>query len=185
MKPRNTAIAVLLLTLALLMGCAEEVPEPEPSVPPTAHVTLAPQLHEVSEALDEHLIPDAFACWYDAYTASRIVELQLNDREPVDFGSWTARREFGAEDAASDGALTEWADDYFVTHDWSDYGQDILCMQPGDTVSINGKPITIQRIFNYPKDGFYEEIMNIADDDVLILQTCYPDSTFNRIAYGS
>lgn len=188
LNARKTALAALLLILVLVAGCKEEVSPPTPPappVPPTARVSIAPQVHELSASVDERLLPDAFARWYDAYTASRIIEIQLNDREPVDFGSWSARREYGAEDAASDGALTEWAESYFVTHDWSTYGQDILSMQPGDTVSVNGHQVTIQRIFNYPKDGYYEEIMNLAGEGMLVFQTCYPDSSFNRIAYGS
>ena len=181
-------VLTMLLLAALLGACSlssEPVAEPEPEPePPTASASLAPALEKMPAQLEEHLLDDAFHRWFDAYVHSRIIELSLNDREAVSFGPWAARQEIGAEDAASDGALTEWATDYYITHNWSDYGQEILSMQPGDTVSVNGRPLVIEEVFNYPKASYYEEIVQIAGENAIVFQTCYPDSDQNRIAYG-
>ena len=181
---------IVAVMLALLLGACsttapEQVaaPEPEPD-PPTASASLAPELSKVSASLEEHVFETAFYSWFDGYTQSRIIELELWDREPQAYGPWTARLEEGTEDAASDGALTQWAENYFIAHDWSDYGQEILTMQPGDIVTVNDRTFTVERVFNYPKASFYEEVKRIAGDDAIIFQTCYPDSVENRIVYG-
>ena len=57
-------------------------------------------------------------------------------------------------------------------------------MQPGDIVTVNDRTFTVERVFNYPKASFYEEVKRIAGDDAIIFQTCYPDSVENRIVYG-
>ena len=183
---RMVKLGTALTVLALLSACSySPIVEDEPPAPePTAQASLADSMHAIPSELDLHLLGDAFDRWYDAYTASRVVELTLNVRGAVSFGPWSARYEPGTEDAAADGALTEWADDYYITHDWSDYGQEILSMQPGDVASVNGRSVTIDRVFNYPKNSFYEEIRHLAGEDTVVFQTCYPDSDYNRIAYG-
>ena len=107
---------IVAVMLALLLGACsttapEQVaaPEPEPD-PPTASASLAPELSKVSASLEEHVFETAFYSWFDGYTQSRIIELELWDREPQAYGPWTARLEEGTEDAASDGALTQWAE---------------------------------------------------------------------------
>ncbi len=160
----------------------------EPDVKPTAHLSFNEEMASVVSEAEGQIYDNTFYAWYDAYTQSRIVPLILNDRESLRYGPWEARPEKGTVDASSDGALTEWATNYYIAHDWSDYGQEILTMQPGDEAEVNGKTFTVEGIFNYPKDSFYEEIMRIVDKDAtgvtVVFQTCYPDSTFNRIVYG-
>ncbi len=156
----------------------------EPDVKPTAHLSFNEEMASVVSEAEGQIYDNTFYAWYDAYTQSRIVPIILNDRGPLRYGPWAARSEKGTEDASSDGALTEWATNYYIAHDWSDYGQEILTMQPGDEANVNGKSFTVEGIFNYPKDSFYEEIMRIAGDGAIVFQTCYPDSTFNRIVYG-
>ena len=124
-----------------------------------------------------------YLCYHD-YVMSRIVPLEFPAREPEDFGPWSARKEYGAADAAADGSLTEWADNYYITHDWSDYGQEILTICPDDTVSINGRTFTVEDAFCYPKDGYLEEVRDIVGEDTIVVQTCEPSSTLNRIVYG-
>ena len=127
---------------------------------------------------------DCYAQWYQSYLASRIVRLAFPEREPLGFGPWDAREEYGTADAAEDGSLTEWAWQYFITHDWSDYGQQILTMEPQDIVTINGLTFEVEDAFDYPKDGYLEEVRDIVGEDVVVIQTCEPSSTLNRIVYG-
>ncbi len=138
--------------------------------------------------------------WFDAYVASRIVNsvpgvtfdlktpktpVAYDAKANATYGPWTAPADFGATDARADGSITEWADHYYITHDWSEFGQQILGMRPGDRVTINGTTMVVQGILDYPKDSFYEEITRIADNATLILQTCIPGEDYNRIVFGS
>ena len=118
------------------------------------------------------------------YAESRIVNLTYQLLEPAHYGPWTAHKDYYATDADSDGALTEWEDSYYVTHDWSYYGIRILSIIPGDTVEINGRTMEVTDIFDYPKAAYSDEIWELVGKDAVILQTCEPDSNLNRIAYG-
>lgn len=54
-------------------------------------------------------------------------------------GAWNVsyRDEYGAAEGAADGACTQWADGYYVAHDWSDSGEQIAS-RPG-TVVVDGQ----------------------------------------------
>lgn len=56
-----------------------------------------------------------------------------------DDGAWNVsyRDEYGAAEGAADGACTQWADGYYVAHDWSDSGEQIAS-KPG-TVVVDGQ----------------------------------------------
>lgn len=160
-----------------------EVPEPR-EVEPTCRLSVAPEvgvsiLSGMGEAYDA-----CFGAWFRSYVESRKVEQYYEEREAMAFGPWEAAADHFATDAAADGSLTEWNDDYYVTHDWSQIGQCILSFVPGDEVQVNGRSVTIQGILNYPKDGYYDEVMAIVGEGAVVFQTCYPDSDYNRIAYG-
>lgn len=136
--------------------------------------------------------------WFSAYVCSRIVEAAPGlsfdptvaheyvspGTDSMTFGPWSAAKDYGATDAREDGSITEWADHYYITHQWSEYGQQILSMLPGDKVTVNGKSFIVQAIFDYPKDSFYEEIMRIVGDQSTVIQTCIPDADYNRIVFG-
>ena len=47
------------------------------------------------------------------------------------------RDEYGAAEGASDGACTQWADGYYVSHDWSESGGQIASRP--DTVVVDGQ----------------------------------------------
>ncbi|MBQ9058904.1 MAG: hypothetical protein IJ125_06945 [Atopobiaceae bacterium] len=121
------------------------------------------------------------------YTQLRIEELDpasLTNTEPIRFGPWTALEDYHAVSAREDGSLSEWETGYYITHDWSAYGQDILSMLPGDSLNINGRDAQVERIFNYPKASYYEELVEICGDNGVILQTCLPNRDMNRIVYA-
>ena len=119
-----------------------------------------------------------------AYVLSRVVEVTLPVHEAAYYGPWDAPRDFEATEASSTGLITEWDRDYFITHDWSEYGQQILTMLPGDVVSINGRPVRVEGVFDYPKDAYLDEIRELCGMDTTVIQTCEPASDLNRIVYG-
>ncbi len=125
---------------------------------------------------------------YDAYVHSRVIPIPARDGQLFAFGPWEAERDEHATEASNEGLLTEWQDNYYIAHDWTDYGQTILMITPGDTVTVNGREVTIEGIFEYPKLAYDEEIRWVTgqkrDEDIVILQTCVPESERNRFAYG-
>lgn len=187
-EPRTKSVAIIAIVVALCGLFAWEVVEVTPNdqrvYEPSAKVDLQAHFNEHREELDVSLINSCFGEWFDQYVSNRIIGVTLNLRDTESFGPWAARAEYGTADASEDGSLTEWADHYYITHDWSDFGKQILTMQPGDKATINGRTITVKEVCNYPKDSFYEEVLHIAGEDAIVLQTCYPDSDENRIVYG-
>lgn len=127
---------------------------------------------------------DSINEWFGVYARSRITELTFPDTEVATFGPWKAVPDYGAADAKADGSLTEWAENYYITHDWSDYGKQILTMIPGDTVTVNGHTFVVEGVFEYPKASFLNEVRQITGDDTIILQTCVPNQDRNRIVFG-
>ncbi len=183
-----TAIGTFSLFLALfLCGCT--------SFGPTAAQPTKSSFASFEDELAQELVDDAnqfgtasiemcFLHAYRTYVEGRIVEVVPADCEPATFGPWYAEKDYHATDARADGSLTEWDNNYFITHEWSPIGQQILSLIPGDVVTVNGMDVQIEGIFNYPKDSVYNEITMITGDDSVVFQTCYPDSNYNRIAYG-
>lgn len=120
----------------------------------------------------------------ETYARGRVVAVDCTSREPEVFGPWSAEKDLNADAAASSGAITEWQEFYYVTHDWSTYGMSILSFVPGDRVEINGRAVEVLGVFDYPKDAYSDEIWMIVGFDAVVFQTCEPDSDLNRIAYG-
>lgn len=118
------------------------------------------------------------------YVLGRVVPITLTYEANQSYGPWNAVKDYEAVEASNEGLLTEWDDEYFITHDWSEYGQQIRTMVPGDTVTINGRQITVKDVFDYPKDAYLGEIRELIGSDSLIMQTCEPNSDLNRIVYG-
>lgn len=174
------------LASVLLFGCA---PSQE-----IVTVVEEPQFESFGPSLTKNLVDAAdefgtasvnacFASGFNAYVQSRIVEIEPTQREPQSFGPWFAHKDYFATDAHDDGSLTEWYDEYFISHEWSETGKQILTFIPGDTVEVNGLRVQIASIYNYPKDSYYDEITAVTGDNV-VFQTCYPNSDYNRICFG-
>lgn len=184
----------LALTLAVTV-CGCSTPAPKQAQAPSSSVvapSVAPYRPTLLEALDTNTtnysnatFQSCVSGWFSAYVASRVVEVTPSRTETASFGPWTAEKEYGTTDAREDGSLTEWADNYYITHEWSPIGQQILSFVPGDTVTVNGRTVKIQRILNYPKESFSDEILELSGPDAVVFQTCYPNSDENRIAFGT
>lgn len=183
---RKRTLTVLFVATTLV-GCQNQAQPVDPLAPDGYEPATTPLVADSVVAADQigcTTLTSGINTWFHAYALSRVIPVTTSAAEPLAFGPWSAAKDYGATDAREDGSLTEWADSYYVTHDWSDFGKQILTMVPGDTVTINGRTITIHGVFNYPKDSYYEEVTEVTGKDAMVLQTCYPDSEENRIAYG-
>lgn len=185
----NVAKRSLLLSVVVailcMYGCFAQ-PEAEVTEP-----VVRPFSSELQDGIDrmaseqtDAALQACFERGLHVYAVSRVVDVTPDGREPSAFGPWTAQSDYLTEDASEDGSLTQWYDNYYITHEWSSTGVQILSLIPGDTVEVNGQLVTIEGIFNYPKDSYYDEIMTLVGSDSVVFQTCYPDSTYNRIAWG-
>ena len=183
--------AVLALSLAPgLSACSQAGDEP---VRPDPHLvgTMATSLatRSATSLRDSAMAPglSAYGVCYEAYrdyVYGRIVTLNFSTGDPMWFGPWEAKEDLFSDEASATGELTEWAPDYYITHDWSTYGQQILTMAPGDTVTINGRTLSVEGVYDYPKDAFLDEVRFVTGSDTVVLQTCEPNSELNRIVYG-
>ncbi len=126
---------------------------------------------------------EAYGRWYHAIVLSRVREVDLVARDALSFGPWQARDDIDALEASDTGELTCWQVDYYITHNWSEYGQGILDMQGGDWVTINGRDLVVRRVLDYPKDGTLGEVYELADEGDVVLQTCVPGSDYNRLVF--
>ena len=184
--------AVFAAVLLALFGCAAQTTssaEQSPQRPTATVASFGPQLAQGlatnANTFGDNALETCLSRWFSAYVASRVVPIDPTDRDSQSFGPWLAQKDYGTTDASEDGSLTEWADNYYITHDWSDIGQQILTLIPGDTVTINGRSMRVEGIFNYPKDSYYDEITELIGTNVIGLQTCYPSSDYNRVVYGT
>ena len=153
-------------------------------VPATFPLTLASPAASLASSAVTLQAYQSINAWFSDYAHSRVTELSFPDRTLATFGPWSAWSDHGARDAAADGSLTEWAERYYITHDWSSYGQQILTMIPGDVVTVNGNTFVVDGCFEYPKSSFLNEVRAICGQDTYVLQTCVPAADRNRIVFG-
>lgn len=122
---------------------------------------------------------------FHSYVVFRMVKVELPQRDPMRFENWEAADDFEATEASDTGELTQWDPGWYITHEWSRYGRQILRLIPGDVVSVNGEKIKVEGVFDYPKDSYSSEINEVVDSQYIVFQTCEPNSNLNRIVYGS
>ncbi|MBP3894634.1 MAG: hypothetical protein J6D34_11420 [Atopobiaceae bacterium] len=146
-------------------------------------LTAVPASSVCSNSLDVAL--DAYLAVLHEYALSRVHVVSCDVREPAEFGPWDAPEELDATEANDDGLLTKWSDGYYIAHDWSDYGLLISSMVPGDKVTVNGSVITVEGVFDYPREAYLDEIRVLTGYDAVVLQTCETGTDLNRIVYGN
>lgn len=86
--------------------------------------------------------------------------------------------------ANDDGTLGWWQANWYTAHDWSENGEKIAAMRPGDVVVIDGYAITVEGKFIWPQESTYMEIMRRVGWDATVLQTCLGDNENIWIVYG-
>ena len=107
-----------------------------------------------------------------------------SDADRCEF-EWEAETDFYAPEAPSSGRLSEWEEDYFITHSWSVYGKALLCMEAGDIIVINGERCIVDGYFDISKGGYDTDVRYFAGDDSHVFQTCIPDTEYNHIVFAS
>lgn len=127
---------------------------------------------------------DAYFDVLRTYALSRVHTISYEAREPAAYGPWVAPEELEATEANDDGLLTKWSENYYIAHDWSEYGPQIASMVPGDTVAVNGQTITVKGVFDYPREAYLDEIRVLVGYGAAVLQTCETGTDLNRIVYG-
>ena len=96
---------------------------------------------------------------------------------------WTCGADYGGI-APVDGSLSEWAPHYYVAHSYGPYGEVILGLEQGDTVTVNGTAVTVEGAVIMPQQCAYEDVMNRVGWDATVFQTCVPDSDTCRFVYA-
>ena len=96
---------------------------------------------------------------------------------------WTCGADYGGI-APEDGSLSEWAPHYYVAHSYGPYGEVILGLEQGDTVTVNGIAVTVEGAVIMPQQCAYEDVMNRVGWDATVFQTCVPDSDDCRFVYA-
>lgn len=176
--PVCTLIFAVLLCLTI-SSCANPFAAPEPTL-----ATLLPSEGQLAEdivsSLDKNVVEASYA-GYLHYTQSRMVEVDARDGETIFFGTWESHVDEELTEAPADGSIAEWRDGYYITHNWSEAGLVMLEMSLGDTLELNDSTYEVVWVFNYPKAAYYEEMRWIVGRDVSVLQTCVPESDYNRI----
>lgn len=178
----GTLLACVLATCDLT-GCAtvRTVLEPPASSSDARSLAVASLAHMPDVGSVGHA---CYAQVYHALVVRRVKDVNVVVRAPLAFGPWQARDDFDAEEASDAGEITQWLLDYFITHDWSAYGQQILAMQPGDRLTLNGRTMLVDGVYDYPKDAVVGEVLEMTGETAVVLQTCEPDTDYNRIVYG-
>lgn len=178
----------LALALSLELACAmPSIPQTQQENviqdPPYVPSLVAPGVRLVTSplAIITHELADP---WFHDYVTSRMYVVTLPAHDPLIFGPWYAGVDYGATEAPDDGSISQWDDDYFITHHWSDYGQAIRTLLPGDYIIINDVTVQVEGVFDYPRDATLAEVLEAAGWDAVVFQTCEPDTDLNRIAYG-
>ena len=96
---------------------------------------------------------------------------------------WTCGADYGGV-APADGSLSEWAPHYYVAHSYGPYGEVILGLEQGDTVTVNGVTVTVEGAVIMSQQCAYEDVMNRIGWDATVFQTCVPDSDDCRFVYA-
>lgn len=96
---------------------------------------------------------------------------------------WTCGADYGGI-APVDGSLSEWAPHYYVAHSYGPYGEVILGLEPGDTVTVNGVLVTVEGAVVMGQQCAYEDVMERVGWDATVFQTRVPDSDDCRFVYA-
>ena len=96
---------------------------------------------------------------------------------------WIAVENLNFESANEDGSLSEWQTDWFISHDWSDYGHVISILRPGDAVTVNGRTILILGRDMWSNEVYNWDVYDVIGWDKVVFQTCYGDNDI-WISYG-
>ena len=157
---------------------------PEGQLPQPCSATALSHVFGTLSSGFPHVAIRRVSSWRHGYASARLRVVRIVPRDPVTIEPWEADWDPDLVEARSDGGLTEWSYRYYITHNWSYYGEVILDLQPGDVLTVNGESMRVEGIFDYPKDSILDEILALVGEDAVVFQTCVPDEDYNRIVHG-
>jgi len=193
---RRVLVHLLRVALAALVALGIVVPiqqndqankRMQAGVPAIASGARRVLAHQLPDRAYDVSMPSSFDTYYvllHTYASMRVRAVAYDVREPRAFGPWDAPVDLDAQEANNDGLLTQWSENYYIAHDWSDFGPQITSMVPGDTVVINGRRMVVKDIFDYPRDAYLDEVRELVGYDSAVLQTCETGTDYNRIVYA-
>lgn len=100
-------------------------------------------------------------------------------------GYWFDAIPYDDRDALDAGYMIEFDTNWFCAHWYTDYGQQIQALQPGDIVHVNGKNVEIYGVFDVDREAYLEDVRAEWGYDKVFFQTCYyAGSPTMMIKYG-
>lgn len=123
---------------------------------------------------------DVFAAFHRV--ADPVLAINKDDLFRRQF-DWVAVENVNFDSANEDGSLSEWQANWFISHDWSDYGAVIATLNAGDAVTVNGQTVLILGRSEWPSGSINWDIYDVIGWDKIVFQTCLGDSAI-WIAYG-
>lgn len=140
----------------------------------TAYQSATDQLNAAKTSVDESI-----AAKKAAEEAARKAEEErkargsaAQDANATDTWHVTYYNAYGTEEADANGAVTQWADRYFIAHDWSSNGQRILS-KPAHVV-VDGQTYHYVSSRVVTRDTTWSQIQGFAQaNEGIAFQTCY------------
>ena len=179
---------VLCASLALLVGAqtneavqaSSQVVREETAVPSEASQTRSTQTQPKTVAATT---PKSETVTPSASQSQPTPEETANTAAHPASYVWTCGADYGGV-APDDGSLSEWAPHYYVAHSYGPYGEVILGLEQGDTVTVNGVTVTVEGAVIMSQQCAYEDVMNRVGWDATVFQTCVPDSDDCMFVYA-
>lgn len=101
---------------------------------------------------------------------------------PANELSWWSVPSWSTASAPDYDALGIWDVHYYIAHNWTSYGEVILSLKNGDTISVDGQRLRVVDSEYFSSGTDYETVRNRFGWDVWCLQTCYGDHQVRIVA---
>ena len=177
---RGIFAALLAALIALLAPClafADEAPEASESASASEQDEGAEDAPAIASMTTAEYVFDTMR-----KTAMPIVWLN-RDTLFQRWYEWESVENQDFESANEDGSLSEWQEDWYISHDWSDYGIAIANLEPGDVVVVDGRVILMLGRDLWPSGVINWDVYDVVGWDKVVFQTCFGDESV-WIAYG-
>jgi len=97
---------------------------------------------------------------------------------------WTSTDAWLDTTAPQDGSMGLWQDDYYIVHEYYEIGGQVLQIETGDKIMIDGHSILVAGTYLTPKKNTLEGIRSHTGEAAVVIQTCWPNSNKNKITWG-
>lgn len=159
---------IAALAACTMAACAEHAP----AAPPRAQLS-APAAETRAQDGGESSLAEASADFARSY-APQAESPAAGEAALQPLHSWESvpMEGTGGEEAPFDGSLGKWAPGHYAAHDWSECGQAISALAPGDAVEVDGELLVAESATVFPADATAGEVRRQLGDDPVLLQTC-------------